>query len=304
MDKTSEKATAARFWNERALQSKNRPVPVKWWEHPKIVTHINKRVCGSAIEGFNAGFLRWIKSQIPDLPLGKGVSIGCGSGDKELVLLANGFVEHFDLYEIADERIQQGKELYKSKGMEHSVQFRNEDPFETAKSEQYDLVYWDNALHHMLDVEDAIQWSWGALKKGGHFIMNDYVGPCRFQWTEKSLETTNFIRAILPDRYLVSPYEQDAVLKRTISRHTIEGMIKSDPTEAADSERILPCLRDRFPNVQIKNIGGALYNLALTDIIYNLNSPDTEWLLDILLHIDDLLSDLGENHYVLAMAQK
>jgi len=47
--------------------------------------------------------------------------------------------------------------------------------------EEIDFVHWNNALHHMLNFEKAVQWSYQILKVDGVFYMDDFVGPSRFQ---------------------------------------------------------------------------------------------------------------------------
>jgi hypothetical protein len=85
-------------------------------------------------------------------------------------------------------------------------------------------------------------------------------------------------------------------------------MIKTDPSEAADSARILKMIRRYFPNAWILPTGGVVYSCALAFLIQNFdpNDPDDSALLEKLLKQDDeALEILGlESHYSVALALK
>jgi SAM-dependent methyltransferase len=158
--------------------------------------------------------------------------------------------------------------------LSQSAHFIQGDTFHLAtEPEQYDLVHWNNSLHHMLDVEPAIEWSWRVLKPGGLFYMDDFVGPDRFQWTPQMLLVATAVR-------------------------------QSDPSEAADSSRILECVRRRFPGADIMLTGGVVYHLALSDILANFKEDEDLTLLDRLLEVDDMCTAVGETHYAIALTVK
>lgn len=110
----------------------------------------------------------------------KGLSVACGEGRKEMSLVSAGIVEHFDLFEISAARVERGRALAEKKGIADKLTFHVCDAFSTDVG-QYDIVYWNNALHHMLDTTEAVAWSHERLVRGGSFVMDDYVGRNRLQ---------------------------------------------------------------------------------------------------------------------------
>ncbi len=96
-----------------------------------------------------------------------GVSTGCGEGAKEIDLLKSGVVQRFDLYEISKTRIDKCLSLADKFGVADRINIRQVNAFDEPVTARYDLVYWNNALHHMLDVSKAIQWSFDCLQVGG-----------------------------------------------------------------------------------------------------------------------------------------
>lgn len=234
----------------------------------------------------------------------RAISIGCGAGAKELQLINTGLVKHFDLYEISPTRVDQGKRLAHQQAVSDRVSFFTENAFDK-KLGSYELVYWNNALHHMLDVEAAIAWSREHLVPGGWFVMDDFVGPSRFQWSDENLSHATRVRSLLPDRFLYNPADLSQKLPIEIRRPTVESMIKDDPTEAADSDRIVSSVKKMFPNAVVIPTGGALYNLALNDVIahFDESSEDLSLLQSILMS-DELLAHAGMTHYATAFAQR
>lgn len=248
----------------------------------------------------HGGFHR-VLAGMQGAPFKKAVSVACGKGIKEMSLIKAGVVERFDLYEISEKRIETGTALAKEEGIADRVRFVHGDAFSLCTEDSFDLVYWNNALHHMLDAWDAVRWSHDRLKTGGVFAMDDYIGASRFQWSDMALQAMSEFRAALPDRLLLSP-NRSFILAREVKRPSREAMMNIDPSEAADSENILPALRHIFPGSYVIPTGGHIYATGLNNILVNFDEDGQE--LRMALYIDDLLSKAGENQYAVAFARK
>jgi len=291
---------AAKHWSSVAQRDHSKPLINRWWLDKRIVSHINKKVCGEPLLGLSAGFHQRIGEKSPQGGFKHGISIGCGIGSKEFDLVRRGIVNKFDLFELSDIRVKQGKQRAKELGISDKINYYCLDGFLGGRSELYDIVYWNNSLHHMLDVDDAIQKSKSMLVQDGLFAMDDFVGPSRFQWTPTNIAYANNVRNILDKRFFELP--QGAVAT-SIDKPTIEEMLQLDPTEAADSENILPSLNKHFDDLEITLTGGIIYHTALNDILSNFTELDSI-LLESLLILDDALTELNETHYSVAFAWK
>jgi SAM-dependent methyltransferase len=282
-----------------------RVLKTRWWQHPPILRHINEKVCGKPVDGFSAGLTLRAHSLLGcRLSLPRGISVGCGNGMKEMKLVKEGIVQAFDLYELADSRIAAGREMAQKQQLVQNAHFIQGDAFQLANQpEQYDLVHWNNSLHHMLNVETAVEWSWKILRPGGLFYMDDFVGPDRFQWTPQMLLVATAVRQSLPDRLLINPRNPTTMLTRIVRKPETDKLRQSDPSEAADSSRILGCVRRRFPSADIVLTGGVIYHLALSDVLANFTENDLP-LLERLLDLDDMCTAVGETHYATALALK
>jgi hypothetical protein len=81
-----------------------------------------------------------------------------------------------------------------------------------------------------------------------------------------------------------------------------EDMMRADPSEAADSDSILPAFRECFPAGTVMPLGGLVYVLGLDGVIVNI--PDDSLLLEKMLKIDAMLSVQGHNYFAVAHWKK
>lgn len=215
-------------------------------------------------------------------------------------MIRDKIVHAFDLFELSGVRIEGGLKRFADAGLADRVIFHQADAFE-AVTGRYDLVYWDNALHHMMDTRAAVRWSKSVLKPGGVLVVNDYVGPNRFQWSERGLSWASHVRSILPAHFVRDAGEPSRLL-RTCARPNADAIARTDPSESADSENIIDALRYEFPSGTLWWLGGYIYHLALADLIWNFDGTEDSPELAMCLAIDELLSSLGENHYAAFLA--
>jgi SAM-dependent methyltransferase len=278
----------------------------RWWECDYIVKRINRNVCGEALPGMSAGLHRVAAERFADrLPFARGVSIGCGTGSKERHVIRSGLVRHFTLFELSSVAVEQGRAQAAQAGLADNMTFRMEDGLAAETAEGvYDLVYWNNALHHMFDVKAALEWSWRVLRKGGVLLMDDFVGPTRMQWSDRLLEINTAVLTALPRQYLRHPVRQDLWAAPRAQRTPVSAVVAMDPSECADSANILPELMRIFPDAWVCKTGGGIYHVALNDVLHNIVAAQDFALLDQLLELDDQCVAIGETHYAVAIAIK
>ncbi len=288
------------FWDKYTVTQKAQRL--KWWESKEIIRHINKKVCGLALDGFNQGLVYKLQhTYASKIPFGRALSVGCGSAYKEISLLRQNIVQHFDLYELSEVRIHAALANVKKFGLQKRVTIHQTDFFSTnVSANTYDFVHWDNALHHMLDVPNAVKVSHDVLNPGGVFFMNDFVGANRFQWSDIELSYVNRFRALLPPELFYT--DKNQYIPVNIGRPSIDKMIQADPSEAADSESIIPAVKNFFPSCFLCTTGGVIYQTALNHILAKISeeSPILKWA----LYTDDVLNDMGLFQYAVAIGEK
>jgi len=294
---------AGKHWDEQFEKLRTGTVTrVRWWEDETTKRHINGILGHPDVADLHGAFHKEIAKRLPGKSGLRAISVGCAAGTKEMSLMQLVDISEFDLFDISPANIQFGKEEAARQGILDRVNLRVGNAFDSNLGNSYDLVYWNNSLHHMPSVANAIQWSRERLNQDGLFAMDDFVGPNRFQWTNENINWATRVRQGLPERFLRNPHSPQHQIPREIVRPTPEEIIDIDPTEAVDSERIVPSLLKTFSKCEIIPTGGALYHLALNDIFCNFESEDDLVLLRQILMLDQALADQGTTQYAVAFA--
>ena len=107
----------------------------------------------------------------------------------------------------------------------------------------------------------------------GLFVINEYVGPDRFQWDDKTNQLMNDLLQTLPERYRIEPLTGE--VRQHVGRVSVEAVVAVDPSEAIHSADILQACAERFELVEQREFGGALLQFLLAEIVANFD-PDSE----------------------------
>lgn len=277
-----------------------------FWNDPPTLRHINRVVCGEPLDGQHAGFHRRLAALLAarSVPMPRALSVGSGTGGKEIGLLHSGIVGSFDCYEIGIGAVTIGRRLAAEQGVADRIHFHTIDAFSAELPDDFDLVYWNSSLHHMFDTAAAVAWSRDRLRRGGVFAADEYVGASRFQHSPELFAWSNRMLALLPDRLLRRPDPDAGLVPRVVGPIAVDELIQVDPSEAVDSANILPSVARTFRDVDIIPTGGALYFVALNDAFHNFTSPEDLRLLEALLLADEAVGRLGETQLAVIFAVK
>ena len=269
------------------------------WEIPAVQARWRRMVTGNDQVGFYDHFLsKYMNGQSPRV-----LSLACGPGETEIRIAKTGRVRRIDGYDISGKRIEFATARSIEEGVGEIALFHVADVLKAEiREDSYDVVLAEGALHHftpLLAVYDKI---FRALKKSGYLVINDFVGPTRFQWTDRQLEAANSILRALPARYRT---RRDGTPKPEIFRPSRLSMIVGDPSEAVDSSMIMSKVRERFVVVEEKGYGGAILHILLAGIAHNFLGQDsqTRSILQAIFTFEDALMSSGEidSDYVFAV---
>ena len=269
-----------------------------WTELPQVQEFINRRVSGDPAVNPYEHFLR---SRLERrLPVGKALTIGCGSGELERGLARLGFAAEHHGVDLAPGAIEKAIDAARREGLEH-LQYRVDDANAIRlEAGAYDVVFGVHSIHHVARLESLFEQVAGALRPGGLLFLNEFVGPSRFQWTERQLEVVNGLLRVMPEDLRVS--RVDGSVKRRARRPTVAEVIATDPSEAVRSAEILEVASEYFEILDVRPYGGTVLQLLLDDIAGNFARPgsggreildalaDLEW---ALIQAGDLQSDFA-----------
>ncbi|HUF09306.1 MAG TPA: methyltransferase domain-containing protein [Rhodothermales bacterium] len=221
------------------------------------------------------------------------LSIACGTGVHEVRWARTGRFARIDGFDVSPERIEAARERALLEELSDVVHFNVADLRKLdVPPSSYDVVIAINALHHVSPLEPVIQWIGRLLKPEGLIVLRDYVGPDRFQWTPLQLKAADELLAKIPLRYRIR-WGSGSVKKRNYRAGRL-AMMFSDPSEAAESSRILPLLDGAFEQVERRNLGGTILHLVLKDIAHHFSTGDPKaeaWLERMMLAEDELLAN-------------
>jgi SAM-dependent methyltransferase len=293
------KKTAAETWDR--LASTPRELRLRYWDSPSLRKLVRERF----LEETGGNTVRDVITRHTGRNHFKtAISIGCGQASEEIWLLEHKFVDHFVLCDFSAVQLELARKAAEARGIDPSrITFTNEVHTDRPFGRKLDLVYWRSSLHHMLDTAEAVKWSADAVRGDGVVYCNDYCGPNRMQWPDEMLSWAQKVRQALPPSYLRNPHDPDTSLGTQVYRQSVDYWMQIDPTECADSENIIPALKKYLPQTHIYYLGGAVYHLALNDIIHNFSDTELdESLLRFCMTVDALLASRGLNHFFVSVS--
>lgn len=278
-----------------------------WMCHPYVAKHyINIHISGDA----ETDWLEWLKKEFVKTTLPKGLSLGCGSGFVERRALELNLVSYFDAVDISEEAIKVAKELATRSKLNNRINYLIKNINNIFLPENhYDLILVSHALHHIENLEHVLNEINKSLKPDGILVLNEYVGPSQFQFTEKQLRIMNELLEILPSRYRLDLSSCDnKKIKEKIERPPIEFMNQVDPSEAIRSAEITPLIKKNFEVITQRDYGGTLLQFLLANIVGNFDEKKEEdrAFLDFLFKIEEILirENIIKSDFTVIVAKK
>jgi SAM-dependent methyltransferase len=256
-----------------------------WLDHPLIATHYHSR-------GLLDGLLweSWVRRRL-GRPALRSLDLGCGTGQKSFVVHAAGSTVETHGIDISADRVARAEQKRMARGIPGNFRIADVNTA-TLTPGTYDLVFSCHSLHHIVALEHVMAQVHDALTPEGLFILEEFVGPTQFQWTDQQIAVVRALTALLPEdlRMLrwgaVKPYE---------GRPEVNDVIAASPFESIRSAEIVPMFRDFFDVIEIRNYGGTIQQLLYNGIVHNftLQRRDAIDFVQSIFTIEDAMIDSG-----------
>lgn len=202
------------------------------------------------------------------------LSLCSGPGWNEAAWVRTGKFSRIDGIELSPALVVAANDRARKAGLDGVLRFHAGDASRPPYPlERYDLVLCEGALHHLRPLERVVPVLAAALAPGGLLVMLEFCGPDRFQWGARQLELVQQALDMIPARWRV---RESGRLKNRLYRPGRLRMILADPSEAAESSRILPLLRRHFVPLEEKPLGGTVVQLVFHGITRAFIDPDGE----------------------------
>jgi SAM-dependent methyltransferase len=229
-------------------------------------------------------WLTYVLRKFFPAPIERAVSLGCGEGGLERHALSVGAVDLFDAYDASEGAIQNARRHAEIVGHAQGVRYsvRDVNRF-SSPGRIYDAAFASMSIHHIEALESVFDELRKSLKPTGLFVMNEYIGPTKFQLPPAQLTLINDLLGILPARYrrMIRDGARTNEIKQEHHIHPLEWFERYDPSEAVRSADLLSVLQDYFEIVEIKSYGGTLLHFLLENIVGNFDNSkeeDRAWL--------------------------
>ena len=272
------KRTTSTF-NDETFEASN------WWMIPRVRARWNERVSGDPGLRYEDHLMHGRLSSRSDLKM---LSMGGGVCSHELYLASFAQFSSVTCIDIADQLLDVAQREADQQGL-NNFQTRVGDVNKVdLGSKAYDVILFHQSLHHFESVDQLlVQKVIPALKPDGILVLNEYVGPRRLQWSKDQLKVTNELLGVLPNGY--RQRFRSNRLKNKVTGPGWWRMLASDPSEAVESDLIIPTLRAHFETLEEHALGGNILALLLKDIAHHFmeNNAETNALLDRLFAAED-----------------
>jgi SAM-dependent methyltransferase len=275
---------------------------LQWMASPVVQLHLNERSTGSAARDW---LTAWAPRFFPGGPL-RVLVLGCGEGWLERALSQRRFIEHIEAVDLAADAVARARDQAAREGI-GNIDYQALDlNIDTLPANAYDVIIAHSILHHVERLEHAFEQIGRALKPQGTFILNEYAGPARFQFSDQVLAIINGLLRAIPERLRKGTIEKGVV--RVKRKPSVEEVINSDPSEAVRSDELLPLTGQRFEIIDRIDLGGTILQHVLYDLVPNfpLNDSVARSILELMCIFESALVDAGAipSDYVLVAARK
>lgn len=274
-----------------------------FWIIPEVRLRWNEKCTGDPALGYEDYVVQKYLRDASGLRM---LSAGCGTGARE-----RAFAKHhqFSLIEGIDQapaKIAEARQKAAEEGFDniiyHAADLRSFD----LEKKAYDLILFNSSLHHLDRLRTLIPMTiLPALKDDGLLVIFEYVGPRRLQWAKEQLEYANNVLRGLPEEYRLK--SDGKSVKRRIYRPGWIRMYLNDPSEACESDLILPVIHRYMTVIEEKTAGWDILHCLLKDISHNFLGKDekTQSLLDRLFVMEDrYLEQTGRSDAVFGVYRK
>jgi 2-polyprenyl-3-methyl-5-hydroxy-6-metoxy-1,4-benzoquinol methylase len=188
------KHTAA-YWSAEGSWQKGRGL--FWMELDAVQRRLNVKASGSPD-------IDWVTYTLQThlanrMPVDNCLSLGCGQGNLERQLARSGAFRSCDANDIATGSIHIAQARAATEGFEQ-IHYQVEDLNQIILPVQYyDVVFAAGAIHHVTNLEHLLEQVGHTLRPGGLLVLNEYVGPSRFQFPARQRALINACHTLLPN---------------------------------------------------------------------------------------------------------
>jgi 2-polyprenyl-3-methyl-5-hydroxy-6-metoxy-1,4-benzoquinol methylase len=303
---TSNQDKIAKRWSENRSGSEAFSASVYWLAVPEVQQYFQKR----ATLGRSTNWVNYCVQEFlgKKTPVQRMVSFGCGTGDLERHLAGLNAFQSCTAYDIAPAAIEEARQRSLESGISN-IDYQLCDMEELdMPAHHYDVAWFNGSLHHISELDSVCRQVAQTLKPDGYLFFNEYVGPNRFNLTDRQKEVIEAAFKLIPKRYRRSfvighlqKYQKSPMIPDP------RQVCKADPSEAVRSSDIMSTVEKHFNVVAENPCGGTLLQFLMHGIAGNFRTDDPKSIaiLEMLFTIEETLIQAGDiqSDFVVVVAQ-
>jgi SAM-dependent methyltransferase len=245
----------------------------------------------------------WVRQKLGG-PAKKSLDLGCGAGARSLDLWSAGSSQFIEGMDVSEERVAEGERLRQE--LDAAGKFSVADINRIALPEDtYDLIFSAHSFHHFLELEKIMEQVSHALTENGLFILEEFVGPTQFQWTDLQMKYARDLLRDLPESLRTF---RDGRVKTEEGRPTPAEVMAVSPFESIRSAEILPLFEQYFDVIAVRKLGGTIQHLLYNGIIHNFHPENLEATAHIqsIIEVEDHLIESSQlpSDFILLVGKK
>jgi ubiquinone/menaquinone biosynthesis C-methylase UbiE len=242
-----------------------------WWIIPEIKRRENQKISGDRNITFDTYLVDRYLNKMQTYRM---LSVGCGLGNREIRFAQSEKFSEILGIDLAGNLIDEANKKAQKLDL-HNICFEQADFYSySLQSNHYDIVLFHSSLHHFKNMDMTIARIKNSLKPGGLLVLNEYVGKNRLQFSKEQILEMNKILNTIPENFRTN-YLTNQIKKKVYAPGLLR-MIISDPSEAIESEKIIPTIHKNFKIIEEKRIGGDLLMMVLKNIAHHFATIDNE----------------------------
>lgn len=233
---------------------------VDWFASHEVQRINNRRLTGSE----DKHWLEWLKDDYVKDALERGLSIGCGGGVLERAVLEVGLCRRMEGMDIADGAVEVARKAAEGLPIEYS---RVDLESDELPRKTFDIIFSVSTLHHVNRLDFCVGQLHRSLREDGILVLQEFIGPPRFQWDPLQSRLVFDLYSFLPGAYRYN--HQSVGMIPYPQRPALSWMVTNYPSEAVRSNEMLHVVDRYFERIDRRALGGTLLNPFLAGILEN-----------------------------------
>lgn len=283
-------AQQVRQFSDLSKLSKLPPI-YYYWRNAHIIPKMKQVFnVGNSLELYVSTFADCLKRCASN----KILSIGSGECLIEISIakqLVNAGIEDFKIIctELSSERLKRGEKNASAAGLERKLEFELVDFNKVSPEGFYAGVMAHHVLHHIVDLENIIQFIDASMEDGSAFVSIDMIGRNGHMRYPEALSVVDMLWDMIPDHYKFNHQfkkHHSEFVNWNCAQKGFEGVRAQD---------ILPLLIERFSFEKFLAYGNIIDPFVERGYGHNLdvNSNTDVRFIDFVQRLNELLIDIG-----------